>query len=35
MEKDGFIEMVGEENFRPHIDAAIEWAGKLVENDSN
>ena len=31
MEKDGFIEMVGEENFRPHIDAAIEWAGELVK----
>ncbi len=35
MEKDGFIEMVGEENFRPHIDAAIEWAGKLVEEKDN
>ncbi|MCR5451513.1 MAG: STAS domain-containing protein [Lachnospiraceae bacterium] len=30
MEKDGFIEEVGEENFRPHIEDAIEWAGELV-----
>ena len=31
MEKDGFIEMVGKENFRPHIDDAIAWATKLCE----
>lgn len=31
MEKDGFIEAVGEDNFRPHIDDAIEWAGKIVK----
>ena len=29
MQKDGFIEKVGEENFRPHIDDAIEWASKI------
>ncbi len=29
MRKDGFVEKVGEENFRPHIDDAIEWASKL------
>ena len=31
MEKDGFIETVGKENFRPHIDDAIAWATKLCE----
>nr|MCR5055141.1 STAS domain-containing protein [Lachnospiraceae bacterium] len=30
MEKAGFIQRVGEENFRPHIDDAIDWAEKLV-----
>jgi len=30
MEKDGFIAEVGEENFQPHVDAAIEWAGKVA-----
>lgn len=30
MEKAGFIERVGKENFRPHIDDAIDWAEKLV-----
>ena len=29
MEKGGFIDKVGRENFRPHIDDALEWAGKL------
>ncbi|MBR5422035.1 MAG: sulfate permease [Lachnospiraceae bacterium] len=29
MKKDGFVKLVGRENFRPHIDDAIEWAGKL------
>ena len=29
------VELVGEENFRPHIDAAIEWAGKIVEGSNN
>ena len=31
MEKSGFITLVGEDNFRPHIDDAIEWAGKLTD----
>lgn len=30
MKKSGFTELVGKENFRPHIDDAIEWAGTLV-----
>ena len=30
MKKDGFVEKVGEENFRPHIDDAIEWAKNLL-----
>ena len=29
MEKSGFIEKVGKDNFRPHIDDALEWAGKM------
>ena len=29
MEKSGFIEKIGAENFRPHIDDAIEWASSL------
>ncbi|SEF94003.1 sulfate permease, SulP family [Eubacterium ruminantium] len=29
MEKSGFIKKVGEDNFRPHIDDALEWAAKL------
>ena len=33
MRKDGFVEKVGEENFRPHIDDAIDWATKLTETD--
>ena len=31
MEKSGFIEKVGKDNFRPHIDDALEWAEKLSE----
>ncbi|MCR5703166.1 MAG: STAS domain-containing protein [Eubacterium sp.] len=31
MEKAGFIEKVGKENFQPHIDDAIAWATKLCE----
>ena len=31
MRKDGFTEKVGEDNFRPHIDDAIEWATALVK----
>ena len=30
MRKDNFVEKVGEQNFRPHIDDAIEWANELV-----
>jgi SulP family sulfate permease len=33
MRKDGFVEKVGEENFRPHIDDAIEWATKITESE--
>ena len=29
MEKSGFIEKVGRENFRPHIDDALAWAAQL------
>lgn len=29
MRKDGFTEKVGEDNFRPHIDDALEYASKL------
>ena len=29
MEKSGFVEKVGKDNFRPHIDDAIEWASKM------
>jgi SulP family sulfate permease len=32
MEKSGFIEKVGKDNFRPHIDDALEWASKLSES---
>ena len=31
MRKDNFIEKVGEKNFRPHIDDAIEWAKELIK----
>ncbi len=34
MQKAHFVEAVGEENFRPHIDAAIEWAGEIVSKAS-
>ena len=30
MEKAGFIDKVGEQNFRENIDAALEWAAELV-----
>ena len=33
MEKDGFIEKVGKENFRPHIDDAIAWSGEVVKQN--
>ena len=29
MEKSGFVEKVGRDNFRSHIDDAIEWASKM------
>ena len=29
MEKSGFVDLVGRDNFRPHIDDAIAWASKL------
>ena len=29
MEKSGFVEKIGRDNFRPHIDDAIEWASQL------
>ena len=29
MKKSGFVELVGKDNFRPHIDDAIDWASKL------
>ncbi|MBO6207304.1 MAG: sulfate permease [Lachnospiraceae bacterium] len=35
MEKDGFIEKVGKEHFRPHIDDAIAWAGKVAERKTS
>ena len=31
MEKDGFIEKVGKENFCPHIDDALELASKAAK----
>ncbi len=33
MEKSGFIEKVGKDNFRPHIDDALEWASKISSED--
>lgn len=30
MEKAGFVEKIGEQNFRENIDAALEWAAELV-----
>lgn len=33
MEKSGFIEKVGKENFRPHIDDALEWASKISSEE--
>jgi SulP family sulfate permease len=29
MKKSGFIEKIGADNFRPHIDDALEWAEKI------
>lgn len=31
MMKDNFVEKVGKDNFRPHIDDAIEWAKELIK----
>ena len=33
MEKSGFIEKVGKDNFRPHIDDALEWASNISNED--
>jgi len=33
MEKSGFIEKVGKDNFRPHIDDALIWASELIKED--
>ncbi len=33
MEKSGFVEKVGKDNFRPHIDDAIEWATQYQESN--
>ena len=33
MKKSGFVDLIGKDNFRPHIDDAIEWAGKLVTEE--
>ena len=30
MEKAGLVELIGEENFRPNIDAAIDWAEEII-----
>ncbi len=32
MEKSGFVDRVGRENFRPHIDDAIEWASEMYKD---
>ena len=29
MEKSGFVDRIGKDNFRPHIDDALDWASKL------
>ncbi len=34
MLKDGFADKIGAENFRPHIDDAIEWATRITETPS-
>ena len=34
MQKSGFIDLIGKDNFRPHIDDAVEWAGKLVSAEN-
>ncbi|MCR4585948.1 MAG: sulfate permease [Lachnospiraceae bacterium] len=35
MVKAGFVNQVGKENFRPHIDDAIEWAGKVAAKEGD
>ena len=35
MEKAGFIDRIGKDNFRPHIDDALEWANKISENSTD
>jgi len=34
MEKSGFIKLVGEDNFRPNISDALDWAAKITEEPS-
>lgn len=29
MEKSGFVQKVGKDNFRPHIDDALAWAAEI------
>ena len=35
MEKAGFVDRIGKDNFRPHIDDALEWANKISENSTD
>jgi SulP family sulfate permease len=35
MEKSGFIDKVGKENFRPHIDDALEWASEISKENKS
>ena len=35
MRKSGFYERVGAENFRPHIDDALAYAGKVCEKTAD
>ena len=35
MEKSGFIEKVGKDNFRPHIDDALEWASEISKENKS
>ncbi|MCR4647777.1 MAG: sulfate permease [Lachnospiraceae bacterium] len=34
MEKSGFVDRVGRDNFRPHIDDALEWANNITGKQS-
>ncbi|MBR5917419.1 MAG: sulfate permease [Lachnospiraceae bacterium] len=35
MEKSGFIDKVGKDNFRPHIDDALEWASEISKENKS